>query len=124
IRTRTARAAPSGPPPSVRRRMQGFEELNQGDLQDAEARFQEALRLNRNDADARAGLGIVRLRQERFSEASDLLESAVKRSGALRQRYGQAYESARLWAGMERAEAAAVDGRLDEAERILTGLAR
>src|SRR5690606_3316896 len=46
IRTRTARAAPSGPPPSVRRRMQGFEELNQGDLQDAEARFQEALRLN------------------------------------------------------------------------------
>src|SRR5690606_37741401 len=86
--------------------------------------FQEALRLNRNDADATAGLGIVRLRQERFSEASELLASAVKRSAVLRQRYGQAHESARFWAGMERAEAAAVDGRLDEAERILDGLAQ
>ncbi|MFN4089180.1 MAG: cellulose synthase subunit BcsC-related outer membrane protein [Alphaproteobacteria bacterium] len=125
IGSRTARvAAPSGPPPGVQRRMQGFEQLNQGELQAAEARFQEALRLNRNDAEARAGLGIVRLRQERFGEAADLLGRAVGRSAATRQRYGAAYESARFWAGMEQAEADMLAGRLDEAERRLTTLAR
>jgi len=123
-RTATASTAPSGPSPSVRRRMQGFDELNQGDLADAESRFQEALRLNRGDSDALAGLGIVRLRQERFSEASELLGRAVNSSRATRQRYGQAYESARFWSGMEQAEAAMTAGRLDEAERLLTGLAR
>lgn len=73
----TAREAPPPPGPEVLARIGGFEALEAGRLNEAEARFQSALRVAPNDADALGGLGIIRLRQGRFAEARDLLERAM-----------------------------------------------
>ena len=118
-----APARSAGPDPRARLRAEAFGELNAGDLNDAEAGFQQALRARPSDPDALAGLGIVRLRQDRFAEARDLLGRA-SRDAAARRKYGEAYEAAYFWAGMDDAEAAYDSGRYDQAEATLNNLLR
>lgn len=102
-------------------RAAGFRALDAGNLSTAADRFQTALRANRNDGDALGGLGLVRLKQERFGEARDLLTRASQRGGAAK--WNEALASARFYAGIQSAQAASDAGRLDEAQRIAEELA-
>ncbi|WP_260602648.1 cellulose biosynthesis protein BcsC [Variovorax sp. MHTC-1] len=72
----------------------GFAALERGELSTAERRFREALRLRPGNPDALGGLGLVRLRQERFAQAQELLEQASK-AGA--RKWASALRSATYW---------------------------
>lgn len=97
-------------------RVAGFSALDSGDLSTAASRFERALAANRNDGDALGGLGIVRLRQNRFAEARDLLERASRLPGA--GRWAEALGSARFFGGIEDAREALDKGYIDKAQAI------
>ncbi len=97
-------------------RVAGFSALESGDLGAAANRFERALAANRNDGDALGGLGIVRLRQSRFSEARDLLERASRLPGA--SRWADALASARFFGGVQDAREALDAGQTDKAQAI------
>jgi len=88
-----------------------FQSLDAGDLEAAEAGFQRVLQSRPDDGDALGGLGILRLRQEKFAEARDLLERASRRGAPARWR--AALNSASYWTLVEQAQAAR--GRGDDA---------
>lgn len=123
IATRSAPAAPTKPAdPSGAARAAGFVAFNRGDLATAEQRFQEALRQRSSDTDAAGGLGLVRLRQERFPEAADLLGRAARGSGG--ERWREALSSARFYAGLQAARADLAAGRAEKAATSARALAR
>ncbi|HEX7820591.1 MAG TPA: cellulose synthase subunit BcsC-related outer membrane protein [Sphingobium sp.] len=101
-------------------RAAGFQALEAGDIASAASRFQSALQRNRNDADAAGGLGLVRLRQERFAEARDLLQRASQRGNA--GKWTEALSSARFYAQLQDGQAALDAGRLDDGQRIAEAL--
>lgn len=72
----------------------GFAALERGELSTAERRFREALRLRPGNTDALGGLGLVRLRQQRFAQAQDLLRQASKGSA---RKWASALRSATYW---------------------------
>jgi len=82
---------------------EGFKALERGDPATAEQRFQQALRTKADDTEALGGLGLVRMRQERFGEAQELLERAV-RGGATK--WNSALQSANYWVLVGQARAA------------------
>ena len=95
------------PDPALERIERGMNALQGNKLAVAETNFEGALRSRPRHAGALGGLGLVRLRQQRFAEAVPLLEQAtrygkssevVQWSGALR--------SARYWSLMRQAEVA------------------
>ena len=58
--------------------VRGFRLLEGGDVNGAEAVFREALVTHKDDNDAMGGMGLVRLRQQKFAEAQDYLSRAAK----------------------------------------------
>ena len=102
-------------------RAAGFRLLDGGDLSGAAKRFQSAIARNGNDSDALGGLGIVRLRTDRFAEARDLLAKASR--GGSASKWAEALASARFYAGMNDAQAALDAGRTDEAAQMAESLA-
>ncbi|MGJ7531632.1 MULTISPECIES: cellulose synthase subunit BcsC-related outer membrane protein [unclassified Variovorax] len=82
---------------------EGFKALDRGDANTAEQRFQQALRAKADDTEALGGLGLVRLRQERFAEAQELLERAARGGGG---KWSSALQSATYWALVGQARAA------------------
>ncbi|MFV0671524.1 cellulose synthase subunit BcsC-related outer membrane protein [Variovorax sp. tm] len=82
---------------------EGFKALDRGDASTAEQRFQQALRTKADDTEALGGLGLVRLRQERFAEAQELLERAVRAGGS---KWNSALQSANYWVLVGQARAA------------------
>lgn len=74
---------------------EGFKALDRGDSGTAEQRFQTALKANPEDGEALGGLGLVRLRQERFSEAQQFLERASRTAGG--SKWNSALNSATYW---------------------------
>jgi len=82
---------------------EGFKALDRGDASTAEQRFQQALRTKADDTEALGGLGLVRLRQERFAEAQELLERAVRGGGS---KWNSALQSASYWVLVGQARAA------------------
>lgn len=70
----------------------GFAQLEAGNLPAAERQFQQILSLESANKDALGGLGVVRLRQERFQDAENLLDRAnrAERDG----RWAQALNAA------------------------------
>ncbi|WP_119153335.1 cellulose biosynthesis protein BcsC [Caldimonas tepidiphila] len=93
-----------------------FALLDQGALEQAEQRFGELLSSRPGDSSALGGLGILRLKQSRYAEARQLLESASK-SGA--QRWSKALASARYWSAFELAEQARAAGDSRRALELL-----
>lgn len=81
----------------------GFAALDRGDIATAERRFREALRLRPGSTDALGGLGIVRLRQQRFAQAQELLQQASKGSA---RKWASALRSATYWNLLGQASAA------------------
>jgi tetratricopeptide (TPR) repeat protein len=117
-------SAPDGPQaaqppvdPLRTRSSDGFKALAAGNLAKAETDFQAVLGQRRNDGDALGGLGIVRLRQERFADSRDLLERATRQGSAARWR--TALNSATYWSLVGQAIAARGRTDLDTARRLL-----
>ncbi|MGE8289974.1 MAG: cellulose synthase, partial [Stenotrophomonas sp.] len=79
--------------PNQRLLGEGFRALDGNNLAQAEARFAQVLRARPRDAEALGGLGSVRLRQERFGEANELLRPAAAINGKWR----SAADAARYW---------------------------
>lgn len=113
---RVANADPGG-----EARAAGFVALNDGRLGDAESLFKRALNARAGDTDAQGGLGIVRLRQQRFGESERLLAQAMKGPSAAR--WKDAYDSARFFDRFGKARAALEAGRFDETEQLARPLA-
>ena len=100
--TAQPRATTSAADRAGRMRVAGYAALDRGELASAATQFQQALAINGRDTDALGGLGVTRLRQERFSEARDLLERASQGAGA--SRWTEALASARFFALLGEAE--------------------
>ncbi|MDD3799836.1 MAG: cellulose synthase subunit BcsC-related outer membrane protein [Novosphingobium sp.] len=105
------------PPPSAgnraetragQARVAGFEALDANELEDAASQFEKALATNPRDGDALGGLGIVRLRQNNFGQAADLLERASRYGKA--SQWAKGLASARYFAGIEEARARLANG--------------
>ncbi len=96
---------------------QGFAALNAGDQVRAAERFQSVLAQRPNDPDALAGMGVLRLKQEKFAEASDLLERAARNGAGTR--YRQAQNSAQYWLLVQQATAARESGNRAQARQLL-----
>lgn len=96
---------------------QGFDAMDAGDLERAGDRFQTALQERPGDADALGGMGVLRLKQEKFAEALDFLDQAAKRGAG--GRYRSAQNSATYWLLSEQASAARGAGNRAEARSLL-----
>ena len=105
--------------PRIEAIRRAYEVMNQGDVETAGALFRELVEKYPDDAEAVAGLGIVRLRQQRFQEAEDLLARAVSLAPGKADKWREALVAARFWGIVRRGEAARAAGNLAEAERLL-----
>ena len=105
---------PPKPDPKVLALRDGFTALNAGDLEQAAARFEQLLAQNPNNTDAAGGLGVIRLKQEKFAEAERLLVQATRGQQNLA-KWGKALGSARFWLEMDAANAARTSGLRDQA---------
>lgn len=120
IRTQmTSRNVPAsaGAPQQSGYLVRGFKALQDNSLEVAEQAFLARLKEQPQDADALGGLGIVRQRQGRFSDANELLGRAVARSGNSRWRV--ALESNRYWSLLTQATAARANHDVQTATRLL-----
>ncbi len=117
-------AAPrkADPDPGGEARASGFRALNAGQIREAETQFERALAARVTDSDARGGLGIVRVRQQRFGEAEQLLVQAMR--GPEPQRWQEALDTARFFGGLIRARNSAEAGRLADSETQVRSLMR
>jgi tetratricopeptide (TPR) repeat protein len=101
---------------------QAYADLKKGNVAAAEKQFQADLKSNPNDAQALAGLGVVRLRQQRFGEARDLLGRAMQAAPDQKKDMQPAYDSAVFWARVDEAKRAAAGKNYAAARGILVPL--
>ncbi|HEY0913729.1 MAG TPA: cellulose synthase subunit BcsC-related outer membrane protein [Solimonas sp.] len=85
---------------------EAFAALDRNAVEEAETGFTRLLARKPADADAQAGLGVVRLRQGRFAESEQLLDRASRGKPALASRYREARQTAAFWGRVRTAEAA------------------
>ncbi|MGJ7520040.1 cellulose synthase subunit BcsC-related outer membrane protein [Variovorax sp. LT1P1] len=110
-------ATPSTPvSPAAQPLGEGYRALDRGDTTTAEARFQQALRVQPGDSEALGGMGLIRLRQERFAQAQDYLEQA-SRTGA--RKWASALQSATYWNLVGQANTARDRNDLPAAQALL-----
>ncbi|RZS41828.1 Tfp pilus assembly protein PilF [Limnobacter thiooxidans] len=98
----------------------GFQALEGNNLAGAERDFQQVLSQNANNRDALGGLGIVRLRQERFKDAEGLLGRASR--GERGERWNEALNAARMGNLTVQATTQLNQGRMAEAKKTYTEL--
>ncbi len=98
---------------------QGYRDLFEERLDQAEQAFESALRENANDGNAYAGLGLVRLRRQDFASAESAFERAVQADPNLLPKIGEAYTAAAFWRRYHAALEAKDAGDLDRAEALL-----
>ena len=110
------RAAQPAPPPAIR---QGFAALDAGDVKTANERFSAVLQQRPDETDALAGLGIVRMREDRFAEAGELLGRASAAPKGTR--WAPVYRAAMHWQAVHDGQAARQVGDLDRAIRLAKG---
>lgn len=87
------------------------------------ARFEGILQSDPNYVDAIAGIGIVRLRQERFVDARDQLTKAMKLAPERQEEWAQALDTANFWASYRDAVALRDRGDIAQAEKLIRPLA-
>lgn len=107
--------------PVVAARVRGYDALAERRHADAEAAFQEALRLRPGDASSRAGMGIVQLREGRYAQAREWLEQAAAKAPdpQARQDWLDLAASARYWEQVGRARALISEQRWEAADTLL-----
>ncbi len=101
---------------------EAYEDLQKGNTLAAERLFLADLKANPNDPQALAGLGLVRLKQQRFGEARDLLGRAIKLAPDQRKDFEAAYESAAFWGRVQEAKRLAAAKNFTAARAILAPL--
>jgi len=89
----------------------GFAALTAGEVATAEQQFEKLLSSNPKNAEALGGMGVVRLKQERFADAEKLLSSAVRISG--NKKWTEALNASRFWLAMQEGQARLDEDRLD-----------
>lgn len=112
-----ARSRPAPPSPTAQASAAGFQAIDAGDLATAEARFTGILDRQPNNADALGGLGVIRLRQQNFTEARALLERASAQGAAARWR--QPLNTATYWSLVHEAAAMRAEGNHAGARKLL-----
>ncbi|KAF1021381.1 MAG: Cellulose synthase operon protein C [Paracidovorax wautersii] len=95
----------------------GFRALDGGDVAKAERDFDAVLAARPGDADAQGGLGLVRLRQERFDDARRLLQQASRAGSAAR--WKSALDSASYWSLVRQADTERAARNWPQARRLL-----
>jgi len=95
----------------------GYALVRNNKYAEADAEFTEAIRINPRYADAVGGLGLLRFKQERFSEAKTLLKRVYDLDG--QEGWKILLDTVTYWELLGQAEAARSAGRFEEAERII-----
>ena len=85
----------------------GFQALQGQDINTAQTTFERMLRGTPNDANALAGLGFVRLSQQRFDDALALFERARALAPRRPEDVAEGAQTARFWLAMQRGRALA-----------------
>lgn len=93
-----------------------FDTAEGGDLASAEAGFNDILKGNPNNADALGGLGVIRLRQQRYDEAKEYLDRARTASPATAGRWREALLAATFWSRIRGAEKLRMAGNYPAAD--------
>jgi len=96
---------------------------DQGLNDQAVARFEAVLQSDPSYVDAIAGIGIVRLRQERFIDARDQLMKAMRLAPDRQTEWAQALDTANFWASYREAVGLRDRGDLAQAEKLVRPLA-
>lgn len=91
-----------------------FNALNGDDVDVAEKRFESLLQKNPKNSDALGGLGVVRLKQERFADAENLLNDALRISK--NRKWNEALNTSRFWLAMQDGQAKLEEKNLDLAK--------
>ena len=99
---------------------QAYVDLKKGNIAAAERQFLADLKANPDDPQALAGLGLVRLRQQRFAEARDLLARAEKAAPEQKKDIEPAYDSAMFWSRVNEAKSLAARRNYAGARAILS----
>ncbi len=110
---------PPPPSPAELASQAAYAALNSGSLSASEKQFTQILATNPNDADALAGLGIVRLRQNRAADASDLLQRAINAAPARAAQWKRALDAANYSLELTNARALLRQGDVARAEIVL-----
>jgi len=97
----------------------GYEALNGGQLPAAEAKFESVLKKNDASGPALAGLGFVRMKQQRFADAEQMFVRALQ---AAPQQKGvkEALADAHFWKTMQEGARAAEEERFQDAATSYT----
>jgi len=95
----------------------GFAALQNNKVDEADAAFSEARRLRPSAGGPLGGLGLVRMKQQRWAEARDLLRQAERIDGP--QQWKRSLDSATYWELVQQAGASRTAGRYDDAARRL-----
>ena len=96
---------------------------DQGLNDQAVARFEAVLQSDPSYVDAIAGIGIVRLRQERYVDARDQLMKAMRLAPDRQSDWAQALDTANFWASYREAVGLRDRGDLAQAEKLVRPLA-
>lgn len=119
---RTREGGSSAPTePAIQARERGYAALSERKHAEAEAGFQDALRLRPGDASSRAGLGIIRLREGRYAQARQWLDEAAarERDPSARKDWQELAASARYWEQVGRSRELIAAQKLPEADALL-----
>lgn len=93
--------------------------VDAGDIAAAEQVFSDLIRRNRGDVDALAGLGVIRLRQDRFADARQLLQQASRLAPRRASLWREALTAASFWEQVRLAQTEVKAGDLGSAEQRL-----
>jgi Tfp pilus assembly protein PilF len=101
---------------------QGFTALNNGNVSDAQSKFETVLRDNPNDTDALAGMGYIAQRSGNFDQAADYLSRAAAQGGPNSSQLSNQAQDSRFYGQLAQAKSAAASGSYDKALATITPL--
>lgn len=88
---------------AARFRAVGYREFKAGSLTNASTSFKAALKQDKNDAEAIAGLGLIELKRNQYNVARKHLAQAMKLAPAKKTQWQSAYQSAKFYGDLNAA---------------------